>query len=147
MQPRTGQQNLGRGGWTHRDKNDSDGVSKQETSEQSNFRGEAERCGGNLRREQKWPSRPTEPQHDWEAPRVIPHSKGEQSASRDNRGESNSVGESEQSEPGGRNSGSLRERDGQAKSRLGRATNGSSDRVDRLEALGNGVVPATAASV
>ena len=52
-----------------------------------------------------WPSRPGEPQHDWEEPRVT-----------------------EQAEP-----------------QLGRASNGSSSRVDRLRLLGNGVVPATAA--
>ena len=52
-----------------------------------------------------WPSRPGEPQHDWEEPRVT----------------------------------------GQAEPGLGRATNGSSSRVDRLRLLGNGVVPATAA--
>jgi len=55
--------------------------------------------------DQVWPSRPSEPQHDWEEPRVT----------------------------------------GQAESGLGRATNGSSSRVDRLRLLGNGVVPATAA--
>ena len=52
-----------------------------------------------------WPSRPGEPQHEWEEPRVT----------------------------------------GQTESRLGRAANGSSSRVDRLRLLGNGVVPATAA--
>ena len=52
-----------------------------------------------------WPARPSEPQHDWEEPRVT----------------------------------------GQAESGLGRATNGPSNRVDRLRLLGNGVVPATAA--
>ena len=34
----------------------------------------------------------------------------------------------------------------EAKSKLGGATNGSTDRVDRLRLLGNGVVPATAAT-
>ncbi len=52
-----------------------------------------------------WPSRPSEPQHDWEEPRLT----------------------------------------GQAEPGLGRATHGSSSRVDRLRLLGNGVVPATAA--
>ena len=176
-------QNLGRGGWTHRNGNDSDGVSKQEASEQSNFRSKTQGRSGDSRREmahscyeglqggkldtahyggdsepegshgsatqcgaQEWPARPTEPQHDWEAPRVVSDSKGKQSASRDNRGESNACGESEQIEPRGGNSGSLRKSDGQAKSRLGGATNGSTDRVDRLRLLGNGVVPATAAT-
>ena len=52
----------------------------------------------------EWPSRPSEPQRDWEEPRVI-----------------------------------------EAQPKLGRTTNGSSSRVDRLRLLGNGVVPATAA--
>jgi len=39
----------------------------------------------------------------------------------------------------------LRESNGQAEPKLGRASNGSSSRVDRLRLLGNGVVPATAA--
>ncbi len=138
-------QNFGRGGWTHRNGDDSNGVSEQETPEQSNIRSEAERCGGNLRGEQKWPSRPKERQHDWEAPRVISNSKGKQSASRDNGGKSSSSSKSEQIEPRGGNSRSLRKSDGQAKSRLGGANNGSTDRVDRLRLLGNGVVPATAA--
>ena len=110
-------------------------------SESERTHGSATQCGA-----QEWPARPTEPQHDWEAPRVVSDSKGKQSASRDNRGESSSSSESEQVEPRGGNSRSLREIDGQVKSRLGGATNGSTDRVDRLRLLGNGVVPATAAT-
>ena len=52
-----------------------------------------------------WPSKPGEPQHKWEEPRVT----------------------------------------GQTEPQLGRTSNGSSSRVDRLRLLGNGVVPATAA--
>ena len=103
--------------------------------------GSATQCGA-----QEWPSRPSERQHDWEAPRVVSDSKGKQSASRDNRGESDSSSESEQIEPRRGNSRSLRKSDGQVKSRLGGAANGSTDRVDRLRLLGNGVVPATAAT-
>ena len=110
-------------------------------SEPKRTHGSVAQCGA-----QEWPSRPTEPQHEWEAPRVVSDSKGKQSASRDNRGESSLSSESEQIKPRGGNSRSLRESDGQAKSRLGGATNGSTDRVDRLRLLGNGVVPATAAT-
>ena len=58
-----------------------------------------------------WPSRPSEPQQEWEEPRVVLNSTSE----------------------------------GQAEPSLGRASHGSSARVDRLRLLGNGVVPNTAA--
>ena len=139
-------QNLGRRGWTNQDGDDSDWVSEQETPEQSDLWGKTEGCGGDLRGEQRWPSRPTEPQHDWEAPRVVSYPKSKQGASRDNGKEPSLSSESEQIKSRGGNSRSLRKSDGQAKSRLGGATNGSTDRVDRLRLLGNGVVPATAAT-
>ncbi len=95
----------------------------------------------------RWPSRPSEPQHDWEEPRVtaVADTKSQQSSSSNNRGESGATGEQEEGELGRGDSGSLRQVAGQAESGLGRATNGSSSRVDRLRLLGNGVVPATAA--
>jgi len=58
-----------------------------------------------------WPSRPGEPQQEWEEPRVVLNPTSE----------------------------------GQAEPSLGRASHGSSSRVDRLRLLGNGVVPDTAA--
>ena len=128
----------------------------------------------------RWPSRPSEPQHEWEEPRVtavadskhersvqskhssrsregvsengsfneqkkVADTKSQQSSSSNHRGESGATGEQEEGELGRGDSGSLRQVTGQAESRLGRASNGSSSRVDRLRLLGNGVVPATAA--
>ena len=95
----------------------------------------------------RWPSRPSEPQHEWEEPRVtaVADTKSQQSSSSNNRGESGATGEQEEGELGRGDSGSLRQVTGQAEPRLGRATNGSANRVDRLRLLGNGVVPATAA--
>ena len=82
-----------------------------------------------------WPSRPSEPQHDWEEPRVVVNatSKGLEGSRRSSlqgtdKGLTCTDRVTGQAEPG-----------------LGRATNGSSSRVDRLRLLGNGVVPATAA--
>ena len=95
----------------------------------------------------QWPARPSEPQHDWEEPRVtaVAGTKSQQSSSSNHRGESGATGEQEKGELGRGDSGSLRQGTGQAELGLGRATNGSANRVDRLRLLGNGVVPATAA--
>ena len=59
----------------------------------------------------RWPSRPGEPQYEWEEPRVVFNFTSEKQAER----------------------------------KLGRASHGSSARLDRLRLLGNGVVPDTAA--
>ena len=64
----------------------------------------------------RWPSRPSETQKEWEEPRV----------SRDD------------------NHNNKTQTNREAKSILGRADHGHSSRVDRLRLLGNGVVPATA---
>ena len=94
-----------------------------------------------------WPARPSEPQHDWEEPRVtaVADTKSQQSSSSNHRGESGATGEQEEGEPRGGDRGSLRQGTGQTEPRLGGKSNGPSSRVDRLRLLGNGVVPATAA--
>ena len=95
----------------------------------------------------RWPSRPSEPQHDWEEPRVtaVGDTKGKQGSPSDNGGEQGASSQSKQVQSGGGDCGSLRQSTGQAESGLGRTANGASSRVDRLRLLGNGVVPATAA--
>ena len=100
----------------------------------------------------RWPARPGEAQQEWEEPRVVANTKGKQGSSRDNGEESRASSQSEESQSGGGHSGSLRESNGQAESELGRASNGTTrgvdattNRVDRLRLLGNGVVNQTAA--
>jgi DNA (cytosine-5)-methyltransferase 1 len=84
-----------------------------------------------------WPSRPGETQHDWEEPRVTAVVNTTSKRLEGSRGSSLQ----------GTDQGltSTDRSTGQAEPGLGRATNGSSSRVDRLRLLGNGVVPATAA--
>ena len=102
----------------------------------------------------RWPARPGETQYEWEEPRVtaVVDSKSQQGSSSDNGGEPRASSQSQQVQPGGGHSGSLRESNGQAESKLGRTSNGSTrgvdataNRVDRLRLLGNGVVNQTAA--
>ena len=85
----------------------------------------------------RWPSRPGEPQYEWEEPRVVADSSMPGSSRQQQHGN-----EWPNKEEAAR-SGSCDKR--QAEPQLGRATDGSSSRVDRLRLLGNGVVPATAA--
>ena len=104
-----------------------------------------------------WPSRPGEPQHEWEPPRVVGNAESEQSSPRDHRGQQGSLGEQEQVQLGGGDCGALRESNGQTQPSLGGDSDGPSDwmdyaelyttcdnRTDELRLLGNGVVPATA---
>ena len=126
--------NKGLAGWNESQKNHKEGWEKP--------CGYVAKSGANRN---IWPSKPGEPQHEWEAPRVMADTKGQQGASGNHGAKQRASGESRQSESGRGCSGSLWESDGQTKSGLGGATNGASSRVDRLRLLGNGVVPATAA--
>jgi len=94
----------------------------------------------------RWPARPSEQQYEWEEPRVtaVGDTESQQGSPSNNGGEPSAPSEPQEVQPGGGHCGSLRESNGQAEPRLGRATNGASSRVDRLRLLGNGVVPLTA---
>ena len=127
----------------HRNNTRLEGQQCDSTSEQSEpIKANTWATGGT-----RWPSRPSEPQHDWEEPRVtaVGDTKGKQGSPSDNGGEQGASSQSKQVQSGGGDCGSLRQSTGQAEPGLGRATNGASSRVDRLRLLGNGVVPATAA--
>ena len=107
-------------------------------------------CNGSSWR--AWPSRPGEPQYEWEEPRVVADPKSQQGSPSDNGAEPRATCESKQSQLGGGHSGSLRESNRQTEPQLGGASNGSTcgvdataNRVDRLRLLGNGVVNQTAA--
>lgn len=82
-------------------------------------------CG---RSKQMWPSRPGQPQYEWEEPRVV-----------DNTQHRRHKPKKRQIQTG--RDGVEYTNEGQTQSRLGRAVNGTSSRVDRLRLLGNGVVP------
>ena len=84
-----------------------------------------------------WPSRPRQPQYEWEEPRVVGHATASRPEPREgNRGLQNK----KRKNPSVSKLGVTKPKR-QAQSRLGRAVNGTSSRVDRLRLLGNGVVP------
>jgi DNA (cytosine-5)-methyltransferase 1 len=83
---------------------------------------------------------------------AVADTKSQQGASGNHGSESGATSEPKESEPRGGHRGSLRESNGQAEPELGRTSNGTTrgvdattNRVDRLRLLGNGVVNQTAA--
>ena len=101
---------------------------------------------GEIREEQAWPSRPGQPQHDWEPPRVVGNAPGGTRlgrASGDERhaAQSDEAGGKRQVEPavGGDTDGLAGGMD------YAELCVSCDNRTDELRLLGNGVVPATAA--
>jgi DNA (cytosine-5)-methyltransferase 1 len=103
-----------------------------------------------------WPSRPGEPQHDWEEPRVVADTENLQRESIEWSSENGILQQDEErlgdAESVGREKSRQEQRcsfkpssERQTKPKLGRTTNGPRNRVDRLRLLGNGLVPQTAA--
>lgn len=74
---------------------------------------------------QRWPSRPGQPQYEWEEPRTISYSQSKCNG--------NPIGRCNEEK-------GLSEKE-KTQSQLGRTAYGTSSRVDRLMLLGNGVVP------
>jgi DNA (cytosine-5)-methyltransferase 1 len=111
-----------------------------------------------------WPSRPGQPQHEWEPPRVVSsasavvgNAESKQGSSRDNGRQPRLPCQQKQGKSGGGDCGALRTGNRRIKSTVGRNFDEPSrgmgyaelsvscdNRTDELRLLGNGVVPATA---
>ena len=162
-------ENIGCGGRSDRDLRGGRNIQEQETQERSDVRCEAEGCGGELayadsgRRREDWQSTElrtegTE-QSSRDSGRINEREGHEELPNTDCQGlegdiqdghpegweESNGQLASSGRFPARPNECQYEWEQPRTKPRLGRATNGSTSRVDRLRLLGNGVVPATAA--
>ena len=168
-------QNIGRGGRSDRDGDNSRWVQEQETQEQPDLRSETEGCGGDTRGEElgntnsnghsehsathkeesvRGTETTTMPRSN-ETPelanndsqvrrRSSPKQPVEIEVKEATRGSSIGDG-SDVRYPSRPSQAQYEWEQPRVKSRLGRTTDGASNRVDRLRLLGNGVVPATAA--
>jgi len=135
------------GGWEDWKSSQSRPVSFEQSS-CTEGRGDA----GEIREGQAWPSRPKQPQHAWEPPRVVGNSES-------HTGNRLSVGKKSRQSQSGFDGKTICKNNSEFKIEpaLGGNTNGSSDRMDdaelyatcdnrtdELRLLGNGVVPQTA---
>lgn len=124
-------QNSGQRRGIYRDGADPHWLQEQEESFESDARCETKGCSGASR----WPARPGGEQYEWEASRVISNSN---SAELSQHWFNDGVGREELDK------GNSRSSQIETKPRLGRAVNGTANRLDRIRMLGNGVVPDTA---
>ena len=126
------------------------------TQQSSNGPRAARQTRGNEYTNCRWPSRPGQPQYEWEEPRVVENTVSKRSRGKGGNAEhegretseAGRKGLSQDSKrrdgiaiPDNQSTGGDGASEGQTKPRLGRAANGPSSRVDRLKLLGNGVVP------